>query len=211
MSCVAVFGAVLFLLTSCVSFASAYVLENVVNPPATTLENLMAAYNGEQNANARYLAFAKKANEEGYDAAASLFRAAAMAEQIHYEHHAEVIIKLGGTPNADIKTPVINSTKENLEFALNGETYEKDVMYPAFIKQAEKENIKDAVDTFEDARAAEGAHAKLYAAMLRNLEKSKALAKDFYVCPVCGNIVDVVTSSMCPICATDTKKFKRVR
>ena len=210
-SLVAMFGAVVFLLTVCVCFASAYAQENTVNPPATTLDNLMAAYKGESNANARYLAFAEKANEEGYDAVASLFRAAAMAEQVHYERDAEIIRKLGGVPNVEIEAPIINSTKENLESALKGETYEKDVMYPAFIKQAEKENIKDAIDSFEDAGAAEGVHAKLYANMLKILEKSKALAKDFYVCPVCGNIVDVVTSSMCPICGVDTKKFKRVR
>ena len=207
----ALLGVALFLLMTCACFNNVYAVSETAVSQATTLDNLMAAYNGEQNANARYLAFAKKANEEGYDAAASLFRAAAAAEVVHYERHAEVIKKLGAVPKVETEAPVINSTKENLESALKGETYEHEVMYPAFIKQAEKEKIKDAIDAFEDAGAAEGAHAKLYAKMLKNLEFSKALAKDFYVCPVCGNIVDTITSSMCPICSIDTKKFKRVQ
>ena len=84
-------------------------------PTANTLENLQAAFNGESNANAKYLAFAKRADEEGYKKAASLFRAAARAEAIHFANHAVVIKKLGGTPEADIKTPEVGSTVENLK------------------------------------------------------------------------------------------------
>ncbi|MBU0881788.1 MAG: rubrerythrin [Candidatus Omnitrophica bacterium] len=206
-----VFGVMLFLLPVCISITSVYAQEKPVDNSATTLDNLMTAYNAEVNANARYIAFSKKANEEGYDIAASLFRATAAAEQVHYERHGEVIKKLGGTPNAIIETPVVNSTTENIESAFRGEVYEKDLMYPAFLKQAEKEKIEDAIDAFEDAGAAEGVHAELYAGMLKNLTISRGLSKDFYVCPVCGNAVDAVTSAMCPICLTDTKKFKRVR
>jgi rubrerythrin len=67
-----------------------------------TLENLQAAFNGESNARAKYLAFAAKADEEGYAPVASLFRAAAAAEAIHAESHARVIKKMGATPVANI-------------------------------------------------------------------------------------------------------------
>ena len=206
----ATLGVVLFLLTACVCLTSVHAQEPAVSS-TMTLDNLMTAYNGEKNANVRYAAFAKKASEEGYEAAASLFKAAAAAEQVHYERHAKVIRKLGGTPKAEIEIPVVNSTRENITAAFKGETYESEVMYPAFIKQAKKEGDKEALDAFEDAGAAEDIHAKLYARMLKNLDLSKSLAKDFYVCPVCGNIVDVITGTMCPICYTDTKKFTRVR
>ena len=204
-------GVALFSLAVCMCVANVYAEGEAASPSKTTLDNLMYAYNGEFNANARYLAFAVKANEEGYDIAASLFRAAAMAEQVHYERHAEVIKSLGGTPIATPETPVVNSTKENLESAFNGETYEKNVMYPAFLEQAKKENIAGAIEAFENAEAAEGVHAKLYAKMLVTLESSKGLVKVFYVCPVCGNVVDAITSAMCPICSTDTRKFKMVK
>jgi len=205
-----VLGAALFLLTAGMCIVDVHAQEEAAAPSATTLDNLMTAYNGESNAHARYLAFARKANMEGYDAVARLFRAAALAEQVHYERHAEVIKRLGGTPKAIIESPEVKSTQENLESAFKGETYEKDVMYPAFIKQAEKENIKDAVDAFEDAAAAEAVHAGLYARMLNNLALSKGLTKDFYVCPVCGNVVDALSFSMCPICSTSKEKFIKV-
>ncbi len=177
----------------------------------STLDNLQAAYNGENNAHVRYLAFSKQAEREGYGMAASLFRAAALAEQFHYERDAELIKKLGGTPKADIETPVVKSTKENLESAMAGETYENKVMYPEFLKQAKKDNNAEAADAFEDSAAAEGSHAKMYDSILKNLALSKNLTRDFYVCPTCGNIVDALTRTVCEICGTSVKKFKRVK
>lgn len=173
----------------------------------TTLDNLLTAYDGESNANARYLAFAKKADEEGYGQAASLFRAAARAEQVHFEHHAAVIKELKGTPSAKIETPVVKSTKENLEEAFKGETYETTVMYPKFLAKAKKDKIKSAIDAFEDAGAAEAVHAKWYKKAIDNLDAWKGQKKDFYVCPLCGNVVDARTGSKCPICSTDMAKF----
>ena len=102
----------------------------------STMSNLQAAYNGESNAHARYLAFAKKADAEGYAGAASLFRAAARAEQIHAGNHADVIKKFGRAPEAKLEQPAVKSTRENLEAALKGESYERDEMYPAFIRDA---------------------------------------------------------------------------
>ena len=173
----------------------------------TTLDNLMTAYNGESNANVRYLAFAVKADEEGYGKAASLFRAAARAEQVHFEHHAAVIKELGGTPAAKIEPPVVKTTRENLEDALKGETYETDVMYPEFMVKAKKDKIANAVDTFEDAKAAEAVHAGWYKKALAKMDAWKGSKMDFYVCPKCGNVVDVLPGLACPICMEDTKKF----
>ncbi|MDD5085082.1 MAG: rubrerythrin family protein [Candidatus Omnitrophica bacterium] len=185
--------------------------EEATSPAAkTTLDNLMTAFNGESNAHTRYLAFAQKADEENYGKAASLFRAAARAEQVHFEHHAKVIRELGGMPEAKIETPVIKTTKENLEAALKGETYEKDIMYPEFLAQAKKENIKGAIDAFEDAGRAEAVHAELYRKALDNLEAWKGSKKDLSVCPVCGNVVEVITFAKCPICDTEAAKFMTV-
>src|ERR1035437_8259983 len=69
-----------------------------------TLANLQTAYNGESNAHAKYLEFAKQADSEGYGKVASLFRAAAAAEQIHLTCEAAVIKEAGTTPQADIKS-----------------------------------------------------------------------------------------------------------
>jgi len=173
-----------------------------------TLEDLMTAYNGESNAHAKYLSYAKKADEEGYGKVASLFRAAAEAEEIHLKNHAEVIKGMGGTPKADIKLPEVKSTKENLEDALKGETYERLTMYPEFIAQAKKDNNKAAVRTFTYAKFAEAEHAKLYKEALDNLESWKGAKADFYVCPTCGYTVDGKPSfEACPVCATPANDY----
>jgi len=173
---------------------------------AKTLDNLMVAFNGESNAHAKYVEFAKKAESEGYLGVASLFKAAAKAEEIHAAKHAEVIKKLGGTPKAEIKLPEIKSTAENLKAAIEGETYERDKMYPEFITQAKAENNKDAVRAFNFAVKAEAQHAVLYAEASGNLEKWKD-AKKFMVCPECGNTVLSVDFKKCPVCFTPAEKF----
>ncbi len=177
----------------------------------TTLENLNAAYNGESNAKAKYEAFAKKADEEGYTKVASLFRAAALSEDIHAKRHAEVIQKLGGKPTADVKTPEVKSTKENLEAALTGESYERDEMYPKFIEAAKTEGVKEAVKTFNGAKSAEAEHAKFYAEALQNLDAMKGGAETFYVCQVCGFTAKMLPADKCPVCSNPKDKFTAVQ
>lgn len=178
---------------------------------AKTLDNLQAAFNGESNAHARYLAFAKKADEEGYKGAASLFRAAAKAEEIHAANHAEVIKKMGGTPKADVRPVEVKSTKENLEVAIKGESYERDVMYPDFLKQAKAEGNRAAVRTFNFAKDAEAEHAQLYKDALENLDSWKGDAKAFLVCPECGYTTLDAALAECPVCSTPREKFLTVK
>jgi rubrerythrin len=175
-----------------------------------TLTNLQAAFNGESNAHAKYLAFAKKADEEGYGQAASLFRAAARAEEIHAAAHGEVIRKLGGDPKADVKAPEVKSTKENLEAALKGESYERDTMYPDFIKKAREEGQKDAIRSMNRALNAEIEHAKLYSQALAAMDSWKTGKKEFYVCPVCGYTILKIDFQKCPSCFTAKEKFEQV-
>jgi rubrerythrin len=174
-------------------------------PPAQssgkTLGNLMAAFNGESNAHARYLAFADKAEEEGYGEVASLFRAAARAEEIHANNHAAVIRKMGGVPKADVKEPEVKTTAENLQAAIKGESYERDTMYPEFISQARSERNREALRSFNYALSAETEHAKLYTAALNNLESLKgSQARDYYVCTVCGYTTAKLDFTKCPSC-----------
>ena len=89
----------------------------------STETNLKEAFAGESQANRKYLAFAKKAEQEGYPNVARLFRTAAEAETIHAHGH---LAALDG----------IKSTAENLKAAIDGETYEHTQMYPPMLKQA---------------------------------------------------------------------------
>lgn len=176
-----------------------------------TLDNLMAAYNGETHAHAKYLEYAKKADEEGYRKVASLFRAAASAEKIHLTNHARVIKSMGGTPKADVQPPTVKSTRENLVDAVKGESYEQSTMYPGFIAQAKQENNPDAIRTFTYAVAAEGEHAKLYKKALADLAGWKTSKTDFYVCPTCGYTLEKKPAFvLCPVCSTPAALYRKV-
>lgn len=186
-------------------------LPNGAMAATKTLDNLQTGFNGESNANPRYLAFAEKADQEGYGEVASLFRAAAKAEAVHAANHAAVIKMVGGTPQAKIEAPVVKSTKENLEAAIKGESYERDTMYPEFLKQARAEGNRDAVQTLNYAKTAEGEHAKLYSEALNNLPKLKgSKAKDYFVCTVCGYTTSQMDFSKCPSCFTHKDRYEKV-
>ena len=171
-----------------------------VGEAATTIDNLQTAFNGESNANARYLAFAKKANEEGYGEVASLFRAAAKAEEIHARNHAEVLEKLGGKAVLTLEPIEVKTTRENLKVAMEGEVYERDVMYPEFIAGAKRQEDMPAIRTFTWAMKVEALHAVLYQDALNNLEKRRNASHTYYVCPDCGNTLEELTILKCLIC-----------
>lgn len=182
-----------------------------ISAATTTLENMQAAFNGESNAHARYLAFAQHADQEGYADVANLFRAAARAEEVHASNHAEVIRGMGAEPKANIEAPEVKSTRENLEAAVKGESYERDTMYPEFIARAKTDGNTKAIKSLNLAKLAEEEHARLYEAALRQLDQSKGVAAGgYYVCPVCGFTVRVADFEKCPSCFTSKEKFEKV-
>ena len=176
---------------------------------ATTLDNLQAAYDGESNARARYEEFAKKADQDGFAGAATLFRAAAKAEGIHLTNHAVVIRQMGAEPRANVKPAVVGSTRENLDAAAKGEAYENETMYVEFLKQARTDGNKAAVRTFRFARAAEGEHLALYKIAAANLDSWKD-SRTLWVCPVCGSTLTQAPSGKCDVCWTKPGKYMKV-
>lgn len=190
--------------------------EKISQENATIVKNLLIAFEGESNANAKYSAFAVKADAEGLHGVASLFRAAARAEQIHANNHARVIRMLGGEAKAEIHTVEVNSTLENLKMALGGEQYEIDSMYPGFMEEAETHKNTAAIRTFQGALEAEKTHARLYSEAIALLEDSKidswiAVAREFYVCPVCGYTSETPEAERCPVCNCPWEKFEIIR
>jgi len=175
------------------------------------IANLQKSHNGELNANVRYLAFAVKADEEGYQSVAALFRAAADSEAIHAQKFAATITKLGAVPKTEMEKPVVKSTRENLEAALQGETAEKDTIYPAFAKQAGEAKQANAAMFFRSAMAAETEHAKFYKQALDKMDDWKAAGKEFAVCQVCGYTVMGVPPLKCVVCAAPRGKFKVIK
>lgn len=157
-----------------------------------TENNLKEAFAGESQANRKYLAFAKKAEQEGYSAVAALFKAAAEAETVHAHNHLK---ELNG----------IKSTKENLLEAINGETFEFQKMYPKMIEDAKAEGNDGALRSFNYANEVEKVHANLFKKALENLEKREKVT--YYVCPICGNTFENEAPEKCPICNALKKTF----
>jgi rubrerythrin len=184
---------------------------------ATTVQNLLAAFEGESNAHAKYTAFAVKADADGLHGAASLFRAAARAEQIHAANHARVIKQLGGDAKCEIHAVEVKSTLENLKAALSGEQYEIDTMYPGFLEEATERKNTAAIRTFHGALEAEKTHARLYGEAIALLVGGKreswiSEARDFYVCPVCGYTSETEEEhERCPVCNCPWERFEIIR
>ena len=160
-----------------------------------TRENLMQAFAGESQANRKYLAFAKKADQEGFPRTARLFRAAAEAETIHAHNHLRAL-------------DAIKSTKENLQEAISGETHEFTAMYPQMIAEAEAEGNKRAAQTFRYANEVEKVHAALYQQALDNLDHQTLV--DVHICPVCGYTMEGEPPDACPVCNAKKKSFLRI-
>jgi len=176
-----------------------------------TMQNLQSALNGERNAHARYLAFAEKADEEGYGAVASLFRAAAAAEEVHGNNHQQTISDLGGTPDVTLESPEVKSTRENLEAAIKGETYEYQTMYPGFVDEARKDRYAPAVVTLTQAKNTEVEHARLFSEALNNLDGLKgSSARTYYVCTICGFTTVDLNFEKCKNCFKPKEKYKAV-
>ena len=163
----------------------------------STLDNLKEAFAGESQANQKYRAFAKKAEQEGFSNVARLFRTAAEAERIHAEGHLKAL-------------EGIRSTAENLQEAIAGETHEAKEMYPPMLALAQTEDHK-AKRMFGYAVEAEAVHAKLYQLALEAVQQGKDLTQvEFYLCPVCGNIEFGKPTEPCPICGTKPDKFVQI-
>jgi rubrerythrin len=162
-------------------------------------ENLKAAFAGESQANRKYLAFAEKADKEGFPQIAKIFRAAAEAETVHAHNH---LRELGG----------IKSTKENVQGAIEGEHYEFTNMYPEFLEDAKVEGNKGAERSFNLANEVEKIHHNLYKNALKAVESGKDLEKqDVYICPVCGYTHEGEPPETCPVCGAAKKVFREIK
>jgi rubrerythrin len=161
-----------------------------------TEQNLLEAFAGESQANRKYLAFAKKADQEGYPQVANLFRAAAEAETVHAHAHLRVL-------------KGIKSTAENLKEAIAGETHEFNNMYPAMIEAAQSEGEKAAERSFTFANEVEKIHADLYQKALDGLDNPEDV-ECYYVCAVCGYTCENEPPETCPVCSANIKAFSRV-
>lgn len=163
-----------------------------------TIDNLKNAFAGESQANRRYLAYSRKAEEEGLLQVAKLFKAAAEAETVHALNHLRVMGE-------------VRQTADNLGVALSGETFEFKSMYPEYLAKAKSEGHQQAAWSIDVANKVEQIHAGLFSKAIEAMKSKKPLALvDYYVCRVCGNTVEGEAPDKCPICGAPKSKFFKV-
>jgi len=161
-----------------------------------SVDDLKAAFAGESQANRKYLAFAKKADDEGHPQVAKLFRAAAEAETVHAHNHLRAMDGIG-------------STEANLKEAITGENYEHTNMYSTFIKDAEADKNDKALRSFKYAMSVEVEHEALYQGALDTLGKDGD-SFDYYICPICGHTHARNAPDKCPVCGAPGSTFFKV-
>lgn len=194
------------------SFVSNSSNSESANAKALNYENMKEAFKGETTASAKYAAYSKKAEEEGYHEIALLFKAASASEKIHANNHRAVLRE--GDQQVPSFTPefTVKSTKENLKDAIAGESYEITTMYPEFIVNANEAGNQFSLISLNYAYKTEQKHKPLYEKALAALENNnvKSLPSVFYVCPTCGNTYDTKAPSRCGISMTGSEKFIKI-
>ncbi len=160
-----------------------------------TRKNVEAAFVGEAKAYFRLMAFAGKAEEEGYPQVARLFRAVAVAEAVHAASHFELLEK-------------VHSTEENLNLSFDKETFVNEVAYPAFLKQAWADEDKLSVWYFTKARNAEERHAHLYKLAIADMASEKETK--YFVCSYCGWVETVTRPEKCPNCGRAPELYREI-
>ncbi|MDP1843623.1 MAG: rubrerythrin family protein [Sediminibacterium sp.] len=179
-----------------------------MNAVTKTIENMQSAYKGEKTATAKYEAFAKKADEEGYHNIAILYTAVSAAENIHARNHQAVIEDAGSTVAIITPDYKVKTTKENLSDDIDGEAYEAKTMYPDFLKTAEAADNQIASLSLIYAMKTELKHNAFFKQALANINSnsSKNLPSIYFVCPDCGNTYTTAPKH-CDFSLTEREKF----
>ncbi|MCM2316300.1 MAG: rubrerythrin [Thermoanaerobaculia bacterium] len=179
-------------------------------PKQVVLDDLQKALDNEFNARMRYRAFAEKAIEEGYQEIASLFHAAARAEEVHAGLFMSLSLARGGSGQAVTESVDVKTTRENLARLVAAEKLERDQVYPLFAEHATAAGDKRAADVFEMVRSAEVEHFNLCSEAAADLEKHKGPARTWYVCRGCGYTTPLLPAGKCPICRGSHDDFREV-
>jgi rubrerythrin len=164
---------------------------------AMTDKNLHDAYAGESMAHMKYSIWADKAESEGMNNVAKLFRAISWAERVHATNHWKTLGQ-------------VKEVEANLQMAIEGENYEVDEMYPAFKAVAELQNEKGAIRSTHWALETEKIHSKMYERAKKNVVEGKdSDFGDIYICPICGYTMEGEVPDVCPICNARKASFKK--
>lgn len=173
-----------------------------------TEANLISAFAGESQAHMRYQLYADRAEKNGYTNIARLFKAIAYAEKIHAGNHYKNIQHKGDTTTVSGALFGSRNTSEDLQNGIDGENFEIDEMYPAYIEVAKAQKEYAAEISFKYAWEAEKTHAVFFERAKKESDKEMDLELDeIGVCVVCGYTVEGEIPEKCPICKAKKDRF----
>lgn len=181
----------------------------------TVIRNLETAFEEETKTSTAYKAYAARADEEGFSGLASLFRATALAEQIHAGNHGRVLRHMGGSPRIDVPMPRIEGSFENLRTALVDQKFEVDYLYPAFLTAAVPLFDSTAIRSFHWALEADKSHVQLYGEIMARINGGGSPGWEyekhpFFVCGMCGYAAEHTDGDNCPGCNYLWEKFEAI-
>ena len=165
-----------------------------------TSVNLLKAFAGESQARNKYEYFAKVAQKEGYRDIAQHFQRAANNEKVH----AKLELALNNRMMSDSENSFGN-TKENLQYAIDGESYENLTMYPDFAQVAKDEGHKEAARLFSGIGKIEVEHENMFKMLLERLDEEAEFVseneEEAWICEVCGHVhYGKKALKVCPVC-----------
>jgi len=174
-----------------------------------TAANLRSAHAGESMAHMRYIIWSEKAQMDGFANVARLFRAISRAEQAHATGHFKALAGVAGAFSVSAGGGFgYASTAENLASAIEGETFEINEMYPAYLAVAKLQKEPAATKSMSYAMAAEKIHAEMY----KKAKKAVDAGKDVElgpvrICQVCGHTLEGQAPDFCPTCGAKKDEF----
>ncbi|MBS7288341.1 MAG: rubrerythrin family protein [Candidatus Freyarchaeota archaeon] len=174
-----------------------------------TESNIHSAFAGESQAHMRYLLFAERAEKAGFPNTARLFRAVAFAEKVHASNHYSATSSKGDFVTFSVAGFGSKTVSEDLEVAIEGETFEVNEMYPAYIAVAKLQDHRDALRSFTWALEAEKTHAELFKKARQAVDGGGDIKLGtMQVCSICGYTVEGEAPNRCPICGSPKNAFK---
>ena len=178
--------------------------------PNLTLVNLMKSFAGESQARNKYEYFAKVAQKEGYRDIAEHFQRAANNEKTH----AKLELALNNRMSNDSEES-FGTTAQNLQYAIDGESYENTTMYPDFAQIAKDEGHKEAARLFTGIGKIEVEHENMFKMLLERLEADREHTseneEEAWICEVCGHVhYGKKAPKKCPVCKHDEEYFSRL-
>jgi rubrerythrin len=182
--------------------------------PVKSAPNSVEAWQHVENDKARFEAFAKKADDDGYARAAQLFRAAARSEEIAARNISNSVVSFGlekDVQGFSPATPTVVSTPENLKAAWQETQLDSGTLFAGWLLSARKERKQETVKAFEKGKAAAVSLSKLLHQAEESPEDWRTAGDGFAVCVACGLVVDQLPQRECPSCKEPPEHFEIVR